>query len=62
MKKLITLSCLLVAFVCAFAQQKVTLQDVADGTYRPQNIYGIKPMLRNIPPPKHLWHQADAGR
>ena len=32
MKKLITLSCLLVAFVCAFAQQKVTLQDVADGT------------------------------
>ena len=33
------------AFVCAFAQQKVTLQDVADGTYRPQNIYGIKPML-----------------
>ena len=45
MKKLIALSCLLVAFVCAFAQHHVTLQDVADGTYRPQTIYGIKPML-----------------
>ena len=45
MKRLLALSCLLVAFVCAFAQQKVTLQDVANGTYRPQNIYGIKPML-----------------
>ena len=45
MKKLIALSCMLLAFVCAFAQQNVTLQDVANGTYRPQNIYGIKPML-----------------
>ena len=25
--------------------QKVTLKDVADGTYRAQNIYGLKPML-----------------
>lgn len=25
--------------------QKVTLQDVAQGTYRAQNIYGLKPML-----------------
>ena len=47
MKKLIALSCMLLAFVCAFAQQNVTLQDVANGTYRPQNIYGIKPMLDN---------------
>ena len=45
MKKLIALSCLLFIFTCAFTQQSVTLQDVANGTYRPQNIYGIKPML-----------------
>ncbi len=45
MKRLLALSWLLAVLVCAFAQQKVTLQDVANGTYRPQNIYGIKPML-----------------
>ena len=44
MKSLFTLLTLL--FLSLEIQaQKVTLQDVAQGTYRAQNIYGLKPML-----------------
>lgn len=44
MKKLFALLCL---FFCVLAlqAQKVTLRDVAQGTYRASGIYGIKPML-----------------
>ena len=45
MKKLIALFCLLAFVIGAQAQRKVSLQDVAQGTYRAQSIYGIKPML-----------------
>ena len=45
MKKLIALFCLLAFVIGVQAQRKVSLQDVAQGTYRAQNIYGIKPML-----------------
>lgn len=45
MKKLFVL-CFLLAFISGVrAQQKVSLEDVAKGTYRAENIYGIKPML-----------------
>ena len=45
MKKLFVL-CFLLAFISGIqAQQKVSLEDVAKGTYRAENIYGIKPML-----------------
>lgn len=45
MKKLILLFCLIALTVGIKAQNKVTLQDIAKGTYRAENIYGIKPML-----------------
>lgn len=46
MKKLFVLFYLLICVLTgAQAQQHVTLKDVAQGTYRAQNIYGIKPML-----------------
>ena len=45
MKKLIALFCLLAFVIGVQAQRKVSLQDVAQGTYRAENIYGIKPML-----------------
>ena len=46
MKKMLTLLCLLALLLTgAHAQQQVTLQDIASGTYRAENIYGIKPML-----------------
>lgn len=44
MKKLFTLLCLFLG-VLTLQAQKVTLQDVAQGTYRASGIYGIKPML-----------------
>ncbi len=44
MKKLFALLCLFLA-VLTLQAQKVTLQDVAQGTYRASGIYGIKPML-----------------
>lgn len=44
MKKLFTLLCLFLG-VLTLQSQKVTLQDVAQGTYRASGIYGIKPML-----------------
>ena len=44
MKSLFALFTLL--FLCLGMQaQKVTLQDVAQGTYRAKNIYGLRPML-----------------
>lgn len=46
MKKLFVLFYLLACILTgAQAQQHVTLKDVAQGTYRAKNIYGIKPML-----------------
>lgn len=46
MKKLFVLFYLLACVLTGVqAQQHVTLKDVAQGTYRAQNIYGIKPML-----------------
>lgn len=46
MKKLFVLFYLLMFVVISIqAQKTVTLKDVAQGTYRAQNIYGIKPML-----------------
>lgn len=45
MKKIFALLLLLAATTLAQAQQKVTLNDVAAGTFRAENIYGIKPML-----------------
>lgn len=44
MKKLFALLCLFLS-VLTLQAQKVTLQDVAQGTYRASGIYGIKPML-----------------
>lgn len=44
MKKLFALLCLFLG-VLTLQAQKVTLQDVARGTYRASGIYGIKPML-----------------
>ena len=44
MKRLITFFCLL-SFLVGVQAQKVTLQDVAAGTYRAQSIHGLKPML-----------------
>lgn len=44
MKKLFTLLCLFLG-VLTLQAQKVTLQDVVQGTYRASGIYGIKPML-----------------
>lgn len=44
MKKFFALLCLFLA-VLTLQAQKVTLQDVAQGTYRASGIYGIKPML-----------------
>lgn len=44
MKKLFALLCLFLV-VLTLQAQKVTLQDVAQGTYRASGIYGIKPML-----------------
>mgnify|MGYP000836740343 FL=1 len=44
MKSLFTLLTLLFLSL-GIQAQKVTLQDVAQGTYRAQNIYGLKPML-----------------
>lgn len=44
MKRLITLLCLFACFL-GLSAQKVTLQDVAKGTYRAQTIRGLKPML-----------------
>ena len=44
MKKLSILLVLLLCTLTGIAQQ-VTLNDVANGTYRPEGIYGIKPML-----------------
>lgn len=44
MKSLFTLLTLLFLSL-GIQAQKVTLQDVAQGTYRVQNIYGLKPML-----------------
>lgn len=44
MKKLFALLCLFLG-VLTLQAQKVTLQDVAQGTYRASGIYGIKPML-----------------
>lgn len=44
MKKTLTiLFSLLIS--CGVPAQKITLKDVADGTYREQNIHGLKPML-----------------
>ncbi len=48
MKKLIALCCLIALFAGIQAQTKVTLQDVASGTYRAKGIYGIKPMLDGL--------------
>lgn len=46
MKKLFVLFYLLACILTGTqAQQHVTLKDVAQGTYRAKNIYGIKPML-----------------
>lgn len=45
MKKLFTLLLLFVSVLCMQAQQKVTIKDVAQGTFRAQNIYGLRPML-----------------
>ena len=45
MKQLIVFLCLLAFTGGAHAQQKVTLQDVSQGTFRAQGIYGLKPML-----------------
>lgn len=46
MKKFFVLFYLLACILTgAQAQQHVTLKDVAQGTYRAKNIYGIKPML-----------------
>lgn len=44
MKKLFVLFYALMCLVTLQAQ-KVTLQDVANGTYRAQSIQGLKPML-----------------
>lgn len=44
MRKLFTFICLL-TLVLGVQAQKVTLQDVANGTYRAQSIHGLKPML-----------------
>ena len=45
MKKLSILFALCLCALVAFGQQQVTLQEVAAGAYRPEGIYGIKPML-----------------
>ena len=44
MKKLSILFALCLCAIVAFGQQQVTLQEVATGAYRPEGIYGIKPM------------------
>ena len=44
MRKLFAFICLL-TLVLGVQAQKVTLQDVANGTYRAQSIHGLKPML-----------------
>ena len=44
MKKLFVLFYALLCLISVQAQ-KVTLQDVANGTYRAQSIHGLKPML-----------------
>lgn len=43
-KRILTLLCLF-CFLVGLQAQKVTLQDVAEGTYRAQTIRGLKPML-----------------
>ena len=45
MKKIFTLLLTLLAVFSGAAAQKVTLKDVADGTYRAQSLQGLKPML-----------------
>ena len=45
MKKIFTLLFSLLIFTTGATAQKVTLKDVANGTYRAQGIYGLKPML-----------------
>lgn len=45
MKRFFTLLLLAVFVIGIQAQQKVTLQDIAQGTYRAQGISGLKPML-----------------
>ena len=45
MKKIFTLLFSLLIFTTGATAQKVTLKDVANGTYRAQGIYGLKTML-----------------
>lgn len=45
MKRFLTLLLLLAGLTCSIQAEKVTLKDVAQGTYRAKNIYGLRPML-----------------
>lgn len=45
MKKILAFLCLLTFVLGLHAGQNVTLKQIADGAYRAENIYGIKPML-----------------
>ncbi len=45
MKRFFVLLFSMMTLLTGASAQKVTLKDVADGTYRAQNIYGLKPML-----------------
>ena len=45
MKRFFVLLFSMLTLLTGASAQKVTLKDVADGTYRAQNIYGLKPML-----------------
>ena len=45
MKRLFTLLLMIVGLTFGIHAEKVTLKDVANGTYRAKNIYGLRPML-----------------
>ena len=45
MKRLFTLLLMIVGLAFGMQAEKVTLKDVANGTYRAKNIYGLRPML-----------------
>lgn len=45
MKKILTLLLLLISITFDTQAEKVNIKDVAQGTYRAQNIYGLRPML-----------------
>ena len=45
MKRLFALLLMIVGLTFGIHAEKVTLKDVANGTYRAKNIYGLRPML-----------------